>query len=218
MSRVCSCAPARCHAAAERAARQHADEMAPVVRRGMQVGFAARSPARTASITSSPTIAGRGACRRATPRLRAAHCGVGRRRSSRCAPARSRRRTRVSVAATAASAKSPLRRATSSKPQPVLRRQLRHVISVTISSSARSTVSASRKKSRAATVRRARRRDDAQARHRAAAPSSAARRPDRHATGCRRWCRGCGSPDARRASSRRASTGKCRAITGEVSS
>ena len=69
--------------------------------------------------------------------------------SWRCGPARSLPSATVSVAATAASAKSPPRRATSSKPQPVPGGSFGNAISVTSSSAARSTVSAPRKKSRA---------------------------------------------------------------------
>ena len=57
------------------------------------------------------------------------------------------------VAATAASAKSPARRATSSKPQPVCGGNFGTWISVSSSSSARSTMSASRKNPRALRVR-----------------------------------------------------------------
>ena len=126
----------------------------------------------------------------------------------------------VSVAATAASAKSPMRRATSSNPQPVLGGRFGNTISVDdLVLGSRSTVSASTKKSRAAIVRARRSRDatrnlgvEQQRHHRQFG------RRDRHATGCRRWCRGCGSPDAPHASWPRPAPADARAISGEVSS
>ena len=202
----------------ERPPREHADQMAAIVGRGVQVGL--RLGGRAHRLDHGVADAhDRGACRPARLRPRRHAAASARRPSWRCAPARSRRPASVSVAADrrereiAAAARDLLE-----PPAGAAAASFGNAISVTISSSARSTVSASEEEVARRDRARARRRRRCAARHRAAAPSSAARRPDRHATGCRRWCRGCGSPDARHASSRSASTGKCRAITGEVSS